>query len=87
MAEMLMAYPDTGPLLDEHLDELELICRASERGGSFREEEGGTIGGGMLDALEVMGYMLDWHGKHDRKLLEAARWALRHGWSQESATP
>ena len=30
-----MAYADPGPLMEEHLDELELICRASENDGHF----------------------------------------------------
>ena len=34
-----MAYADLGPLLEEHLDELELICRASENGGDFGEQD------------------------------------------------
>ena len=57
-----MAQPDPGPLLPEHLDELELICRAGEAGGNFGSDND-------FDALD---YVLGWHDRHDRQLLEAA---------------
>jgi hypothetical protein len=79
-----MAYPDPGPLLDEQLDELELICAASERDGCFTEDEQKHLDIG--DGFEVIDYVLGWHDRHDRKLLEAARWALANGWQRESGT-
>jgi hypothetical protein len=73
----MMAHPDPGPLLDEHLDELELICRASENEGDF-----GDQADTLLDDMAVLDYVLGWHDRHDRKLLEAARWALQNGWQR-----
>jgi hypothetical protein len=39
-----MAYPDPGPLLEEHLDELELICRAIDNEGHFGERDDTLVG-------------------------------------------
>lgn len=72
-----MAHPDPGPLFDEHLDELELICRAAENGGDFGDQAD-TILGDMV----ALDYVLGWHDRHDRQLLEAARWALTQGWQR-----
>jgi len=79
-----MARPDPGPLLDEHLDELELIVRAGENGGAFAAGDSPSGDGEQLCALD---YMLGWHDRHDRKLLEAARWALAHGWARSLPAP
>jgi hypothetical protein len=73
-----MAEPDTGPLLSEHLDELELIVRAAANDGYFDEAKRGRLG--IAEAFEGLDYVIDWHDKHDHKLLAAARWALDHGW-------
>jgi hypothetical protein len=70
-----MAQPDCGPLLDEHLDELELIVRASENDGRFEGDD--------RSDFEVLGEIMGWHDRHDRQLLEAARWALAHGWQRQ----
>ena len=76
-----MARPDKGPLLEEQLDELELIVRASENHGQFAP--GAKAGDGtLIDDLDALDYVLGWHDRHDRKLLEAARWALAHGWQR-----
>lgn len=75
-----MAYPDKGPLLDEHLDELELICRASENGGEFPAGAALPNGFDADSDFGVLDYILGWHDRHDRQLLEAARWALANGW-------
>lgn len=73
-----MAYADTGPLLAEHLDELELICRASSNDGYFNPGARDKLGLG--DAIGDLDYVLAWHDRHDQKLLLAARWALENGW-------
>ncbi len=75
-----MAYPDPGPLLDEQLDELEPICAASERGGEFDPAAMAALCSGPVEDFEALDYVLGWHDRHDRKLLEAARLALSHGW-------
>lgn len=75
-----MPSPDPGPLLDEHLDELELICRASENDGHFDPTACQQLG--IVDSLLVVDYVLGWHDRHDRQLLEAARWALANGWTR-----
>lgn len=72
-----MAQPDIGPLLDEQLDELELICRAGENDGDFGEQADTILGD-----LGTLDYVLGWHDRYDRKLLEAARWALANGWTR-----
>ena len=77
-----MAYPDQGPLLDEQLDEVELICQAGENNGIFPAS---SIG--CQEDFDALDYVLGWHDRHDRKLLEAARWALKQGWSRESPAP
>lgn len=75
-----MARPDPGPLLEEHLDELEIICRAGENDGHF---DVSRIGETEIDEdFEALDYVLGWHDRNDRKLLEAARWALSHGWKR-----
>jgi hypothetical protein len=79
-----MAYPDPGPLLDEHLDELELMCKASENDGCFDAEAREKLDFG--NALGDLDYVLGWHDRHDRKLLEAARWALANGWHRPPPT-
>ncbi len=73
-----MSHPDPGPLLSEHLDELELICQASERGGKFDTSESDDLG----SAFTTIDYVLGWHDRHNRQLLEAARWALENGWQR-----
>lgn len=73
-----MAHPDPGPLLDEHLDELELIVRAAENDGHFEADAHKRLG--VAADFEALDYVLGWHDRHDRKLLEAARWALAQGW-------
>jgi len=75
-----MAHPDRGPLLEEQLDELELICRASENGGRFTSDDCKKLG--IAESLDLLNYVLGWHDRHDRKLLEAARWALKNGWKR-----
>lgn len=80
-----MARPDPGPLLDEHLDELELIVRAAENDGQF-EPGAKASDGSVVEDFEVLDYVLGWHDRHDRKLLEAARWALANGWQRNIAT-
>ena len=74
-----MAQPDPGPLLEEQLDELELIVCASENDGQFAADAKASDGT-LIDNLEALDYVLGWHDRHDRKLLEAARWALANGW-------
>ena len=61
-----MAHPDPGPLLDEHLDELEGFCRIGESNAAVD--------------MAALWQFVGWHDRHDRQLLEAARWALAHGW-------
>ena len=68
-----MASPDAGPLLEEQLDELELIVLAGENGGRFPNKQ---------SRVESLIYILGWHDRNDRKLLEAARWALAQGWQR-----
>ena len=75
-----MAKPDLGPLLDEQLDELELICRAGENNGVFDPAACEKLG--ITEGFETLNYVLGWHDRHDRKLLEAARWALANGWKR-----
>lgn len=72
-----MAKPDPGPLLDEQLDELELIVKAGEAGGHFETKPDNDD-----EDFDALSYVLGWHDRHDRKLLEAARWALAHGWQR-----
>lgn len=76
-----MAYADPGPLLEEHLDELELIVRASENDGRFGPTDR-TPEGDLIEDIGALNYVLGWHDRHDRKLLEAARWALANGWKR-----
>jgi hypothetical protein len=76
-----MAHPDPGPLLDEHLDEFELICRASENDGHFEKLPPGHETTAAEDFF-ALDYVLGWHDRHDRKLLEAARWAMANGWAR-----
>lgn len=75
-----MAKPDPGPLLEEHLDELELICRAGENDGYF--DPAARQQCNIPNNLGVLDYVLGWHDRHDRKLLEAARWAIDNGWKR-----
>jgi len=79
-----MAQPDRGPLLDEQLDELELIVLAAENDGHFEKLPRGHETT-AVDDFFALDYVLGWHDRHDRKLLEAARWALEHGWQREAA--
>ena len=80
-----MAHPDPGPLLEEHLDELELICQAGENGGNF--EEIPLSQQSLADDFDALDYVLGWYDRHARQLLEAAQWALEHGWQREPNTP
>ena len=79
-----MAYPDAGPLLDEQLDELEVIVKASENGGNFEKVPTGADTT-VVEDFFALDYVLGWHDRHDRKLLEAARWALANGWQRGAA--
>ena len=78
-----MAYPDSGPLLDEHLDELELICLASENEGQFPPGAKNTQGLEMdgLNGLIAVDYVLGWYDRHGRQLLKIARWAMQQGYT------
>lgn len=75
-----MAKPDPGPLLDEQLDEFELIIVAGEKGGVFDNDTAKKLG--ISNEFDALNYVVGWHDQHDRKLLEAARWALANGWKR-----
>lgn len=75
-----MAYPDPGPLLDEHLDELEIICRSGEGQTTFGGKDADECGLG--DGLGQLDYVLGWIDRHARQVLEASRWALEHGYQR-----
>jgi hypothetical protein len=76
------ADPDLGPLLEEQLDELELICNAGETGGTLTNPDGTPMG-----YSASFRHVVIWHDRHDRQLLEAARWALANGWTRDVVVP
>lgn len=75
-----MAYPDTGPLLDEHLDELQLIIAAHARGGRFDPKTARqSYDADPTNLPPDLFYTLGWYDRHSRQLLEAVRWVYGVG--------
>lgn len=78
----LQADSDAGHLLEEHLDELEELCSAKENHVPLCDSSGTPMG-----ARDEHEYVVTWHNRHDRQLLEAARWALANGWARDAVVP
>jgi len=43
--------------------------------------------GTPMDARDEHKYVVAWHNRHNRQLLEAARWALANGWTRDAVVP
>jgi hypothetical protein len=76
-----MAHPDLGPLLDAQLDELVLICRNHKPSPPLQIKDNSV----NVDHITTSFDMIGWHDQHDRKLLEAGRWALTKDFVSENS--
>ena len=79
-----MAYPDPGPLTPKQLDQLEVICKGAENDGHLTKKELRLLGADDPSDSDIctIWIVIGYYDRHGRKLLEAARWALAHGWQR-----